>query len=267
MRWNAFFYGFMALVTITFLPKLFFSDTSLYTDLLTLRVLLFIGSPVKLLFLMLGFVFSIRCLKYFDTGNPVRASWLFLGFGFFFFFAGQLILSWYQLVLFISTPYPSQADLFFIIGTICMIISLTRFIFAYRSVGYPVGTARQISTVIAILTVLFGIFGYFILQPIAEQSRPGLELILNTAYPILDFILLFPTVILFLATLSFRGGEIWKIWMSILTGFIYFSAGDILFAYMTLGFDFLDPLVDLMFIFGYILGARGCYYQYNMLTK
>jgi hypothetical protein len=96
---------------------------------------------------------------------------------------------------------------------------------------------------------------------------PALEKFLNVLYPMMDFLLLIPTALLIRITLRFRGGEVWKVWLALLAGFVFLSFGDILFSYLqALGHQKLDPLVDAMYILAYGLLAKGLLYQRELLS-
>jgi hypothetical protein len=107
-----------------------------------------------------------------------------------------------------------------------------------------------------------------ILRPVVQATSPGLEKFLNIAYPVLDFVVLIPAVLLLLITLRFRGGEVGRIWLAILVGFVFSCLGDILFAYLAgLAQQHLDPVVDAIYILSYACLARGVMYQYELLTS
>ena len=266
--WNLLYTFFLVLLAAAFLPKLFLADSTLYTEILTLKVILLIGTPAKLIFLFLGFIFARQCMTYFEEGNPSRPAWMMMTAGLLFFFLGQSVLAYYQLIRHVATPYPSLADLFFLLGTVFLVTALTLFILSYFRAGYPTGTRIEtlITSVIA-AGLLVGLV-YGVLGPILGAPQPSTELFLNLAYPILDFLLLIPTFILLRVAFRLRGGKLWKVWIFILVGILCFLTGDILFAYFaTLDKAFLDPILDLAFAYGYILVSRGVLYQLELLRE
>jgi hypothetical protein len=114
--------------------------------------------------------------------------------------------------------------------------------------------------------VVAALAAYPMLKPVVAAPAPALEMFLNVAYPILDLALLVPVVILLRIAIRFRGGEVWKVWAGLLTGFLLSCAADVLFAYFTAsGHESLDPLSDVLFILSYAALARGALGQYQLL--
>ena len=124
--WNAIFFLSISVITLVFLPKLFIPGSFIYQELLTLKVVLFIGAPIKILFLFLASFFSFSCVLKFTGDNPVRPAWVVMTTGLFFCFLGQCVLGYYQLFLSIPTPFPSGADLFFLTGSFFLIVHGTK---------------------------------------------------------------------------------------------------------------------------------------------
>jgi hypothetical protein len=106
-----------------------------------------------------------------------------------------------------------------------------------------------------------------LLRPILAADAPTLEKTLNVLYPVLDLVLLVPTVILLRLTLRFGRGPVGRIWMMLLAGFLFLCVGDVLFSYLqALGQTALDPLVDAMYILSYGSLAGGALRQLQVLT-
>jgi hypothetical protein len=102
-------------------------------------------------------------------------------------------------------------------------------------------------------------------RPILSSEAPLLERVLNVFYPVVDCILLVPAALLLKMALSMRGGSLWKVWMTLLLGFVFLALGDIGFAFFTtLGKSALDPLLDLAFAWSYILIARAVVTQHSI---
>jgi hypothetical protein len=61
---------------------------------------------------------------------------------------------------------------------------------------------------------------------------------------------------------------VWKIRAALLVGFLFLTAGDILFAYFTsIQTTALDPPIDLMFLVGYFFAACGMKLEHEPLTE
>jgi hypothetical protein len=257
----------MALMGAIFLPKLVRPDAEIYRDVLTPEAILFIAAPIKLLFLSIAAIYASRSTASFESGNPVRSAWLLLACGLWAYVAAQSVLAYYQLVLGLSAPFPSIADLFFVPATILLAVSLFFFVRVYKSVGFEVAEAFEVGVVIFFILSLLAVFFLVVGRPVLASDAPWAERALNIAYPLLDSILLVPAVLLLKMALSMRGGSLWKVWMALLLGFVFLAAGDILFAFFTtLGKSALDPLLDVAFAWSYILIARALVTQHGILS-
>jgi hypothetical protein len=105
-----------------------------------------------------------------------------------------------------------------------------------------------------------------LLWPTATAPTHLYETALNLAYPVLDLALVVPLVLLVRVTMALRGGAVARVWTSILLGFAFMCAGDILFAYFSaLGRVGLDPYVHATYILSYGLVAAGARRQHALL--
>jgi len=265
--WNFLFCFFLLLIAVTFLPKLVLADSPLYSDILTLRVILLIGSPTKLLFLAVATAMGWRCYMAFERGNPVRPAWLLMALGTGCFFLGQSVLAWYQIIRYPApTPYPSLGDPLFLAGSGCFILALGNFIRAYGRAGLPIGSRLSVATVIAVLGLILSGLAVGVLLPIWSGAEWTTGTLLDTAYVFLDFVLLIPGLLLVRTVFMLRGGLLWRVWVSLVVGFVCLAAGDIFAAYFSLtGNELLDPILDLLFAYGYIFIALGTRQQALLL--
>jgi hypothetical protein len=180
-----------------------------------------------------------------------------------FYSLGQATLVMYQTLTGVS-PFPSIADLWFVVAYPLLIAALVMFIAAYGQSGFPIGGIVRAGS----LTLLAGIaVAWILVIPIIRTPAPRLETFLNAAYPLLDLLLLVPAVVLFMITIRFRGGAVWRIWAALLSGIIFTIVGDIGFAWFsTLGYQSIDPLVHAMYILGYGSIALGTSVQYRLVA-
>lgn len=221
----------------------------------------------KLPFLLLGTVYAWRNTRRFEAGNPARLGWVLLFGGLLSFTLAQLSLCFYELFLGDKVPFPSVGDVFFLLGYPLLTASLFAFLRSYAAAGFPIGGAGE-RWLLAAVTI-FGcvLIGVPILRPIVAAPAPALEKFLNLAYPVLDFILLLPTVLLLRITVRFRGGAVWKTWLALLGGVVFTFAGDSAFAYLqALGETRFLRLVDILYVLSFGWIARGVLYQHEMLS-
>jgi hypothetical protein len=257
----------VACIGVLLLAQQLGRDTYVFTHVLTDRVMSPLVALCKLACQMLGCVYAARCAARYDKGTPVRSAWLLASGWLGCFFVGQAILSTYTAVLRVDSPVPSAADLFFFAGYACLIVAILRFISAYRASGFPVGSVREYGLVVAGATLVFALAGYGLLVPIALGPTPLVERLINLGYPVLDMVVLVPTLVLLRITVRFKGGRVWTVWAALLTCIVFSAAGDILFADTSAeNVARMGPLVDLLFVTSYLFGAHGTRLQYQLLA-
>ena len=246
------------LMAILYLGRLVFASASHYD-----RALLIAGGWIKLLALVVAAVFAIRSTVLLGGGNPARVPWGMLAGGLGALALGQATLVYFQTFRHIS-PFPSIADVWFVIAYPLLVAGVIAFIVASARSGFPMrGTG--------VMFVLFGaaaIAGAWpILRPIVTSSDALLPKTLNVLYPALDLVLLVPVIFLLVITSRFRGGTVWRVWCAMLAGFVFTAVGDILFAYFsTLGLSSLDPAVHAMYLVAYGGLAVGAMEQRRLLA-
>jgi diguanylate cyclase len=241
-----------------FVGQAVWPHAELFRSLLTEAVLLRLGSSTKLLLLGLAWHQSARCVRSLESENPARTPWRLFSLGLLGFFLGQAVLSAYQVGLGAS-PYPSLGDIFFMAAYPLLVLAAFGFVRAYREAGYPVGSRREHVLTGALLASVFLVVGVRLLGPVVAQPGPWLERFLTAAYPVFDFVLLVPILILLRITAPFRGGQVFTAWSLVLLGIVGLCAGDILYAHFTvMDREVLGPLVDATYLLAYlgiVLGA------------
>jgi hypothetical protein len=232
-------------------------QSGLFQNLLTDVVLLRAAAVCKLASLVLAFVHAEQTTRRLEPGNPARAAWRFLALAMAAFALAQLVLSSYQIATGVS-PFPSVGDVFFLAAYPLLITSFGRFIRAYRETGFPVGSAGQHGAIAGVVALLCLLVAVPILRPVVAAPSTPVELFLNVAYPVLDFVLLVPLFILLRVAWPFRGGPIFRAWALLLGGVVSMCAGDLLFAWFSLlGATHLDPLTHGSYLVGYVCLAWG----------
>ncbi|HEX9732603.1 MAG TPA: hypothetical protein VGG06_11535 [Thermoanaerobaculia bacterium] len=233
-----------------------------YAELLGEPVRTAVGGPAKLFFLLLAAAFAARSARRFSPRSPARTAWLLLAVGLLLYSCGQLTLVVYQLVLAVSSPFPSLADAFFIPAACVLIAALICLLQVYRRSGLPFDAKRDFGWVGAGSLLVLGTVVAFVLRPVVASSTGGLGLLLNLAYPISDLALLVPSLILLRVSWRLRGGSVAKVWLALVVGFVAIAAGDVAFAYFSeMGVGGLDSVIDLLFLAGYMSIARGALAQ------
>ena len=251
-----------------FLGKPLWQDSAVYSSVFTPGVLIWVGVLSKLALLAVGVALGYGSARRFERGNPIRPAWMLLATGLLAFLLGQLSLAPYQLFLNTPVPFPSVADVFFLIAYPFLTVAVAAFVSGYGKAGFPLGSAGERWGIAVVVVLVCAALGYAVLAPIVRAEIPPIEKVLNTTYPVLDFILLIPTFVLLRITLRMRGGQVGRIWLMLLAGFVFVCVGDTLFAYLSsLGFAQLDPVVDALYILAYAFLARGTVRQHELLTS
>ncbi len=254
-------------ISALFLSRLLVKDARLFTAIANDRVLNAIASVCKLVALLGGAIAGWVSARSFDDRSVIRSAWGLTAAWLACFFTGQLVLSFYEDLIGLTPPVPSAGDLFFLVGYVFAIAAVIRFIQAYRASGFPLGQARDHLLVALGVTVLFALVGVRVLVPMVLAPEPILRRCLNVGYPLLDFILVCPTLVLLRITLPFRGGRVWAIWAALLAGIAFFTSGDVLSADVTpLAAEGVPTLVHLLFILGYGYCGYGAFLQYELVA-
>jgi diguanylate cyclase len=265
-RLDAIFAALMLVVAVLFLPRMFLQDTVVFGQVLSDQVVLVIGSVVKLAFLLVAALLAGRIVPHFSPGNRARPAWRLMQLGFGTYFLGQVTLSSLNIML-DKPPFPSPADALFTLGMLFLIASLAVFVSAYLREGLVDSPTGVAATAVA-LVLAAGVFDFWLLTPIVRGQGPVLETVVNVAYPALDSVVLVLAAVLLRITLRFRGGSLWKVWFTLLCGFVFLCAADISYAYLaTKGMSSLDPIMDVLFVWSYALLARGTLYQHELLAE
>jgi hypothetical protein len=244
-------------VTVLYVGRAALGPVGIYATFLNDGVLVRLAGLAKLALLVLAYVHAQATAGRLDADNPARRPWWLLALAMGAFSLGQAVLTSYQLVRG-KSPFPSVGDVFFVASYPLLIASFLGFIRTYREAGYPVGTAGEHTLIAAAVAVLAGVVAVPILRPVFATEGTPIELFLNAAYPILDFVLLVPMIILVRVAWPFRGGAIFRAWAALLGGVVAICAGDLLFAWFSmLGETHLDPLLHGAYLIGYVCFALG----------
>jgi len=244
-----------------------FPSSGLYTDVLTPHAIVVLASTLKLAYLLAGAAFAFGCRDRLEAGNAARPAWFLLSLGLLATFAGQLCLAPFQLVR-NETPFPSVADIFFVLSYPLLIAALLVLLRAYREAGFPTGSvAERVGTLAAVGAAAL-VVAVTILPPVAAAGGELLDRMLTVAYPVLDLVLLLPLALLLRVALRLRGSRAGEVWLLLLGGIVFLCAGDACFAYFqSLGEVHLDPYVHGTYLLAYGLMAGGAHRQLELLKS
>ncbi len=158
-----------------------------------------------------------------------RQVWGLVTLGLLLWATAEAIWAFYELVLNIETPYPSVADLFWLVGYIPLYLAL---LIRYRSFQAIPSTTRQRWIVLVFIALYSSLLILYVIKPILESFDPTrlLESLVNIAYPLADWgLLILALVIIF----SLEAGRFSMVWRLFGAGLILTTTADIFFFYAT----------------------------------
>jgi hypothetical protein len=178
--------------------------------------------------------------------------WFSLMLGVLFWFLSEVAWSIYPLLLQISTPYPSVADAFGIVGYFPILVGLSLQVSPFMEAF----EARHVLLALFVAAVL-GFLGLFLLLPLVAVGETFSVLVVSCAYPVLDMITLFvaiPTL------LVFAKGTFWKPFLFLVLGIVLALSAHLLSAWTTSnGTYYSGHPLELLFDWGYLSAALGFY--------
>jgi PAS domain S-box-containing protein len=190
---------------------------------------------------------------YRKQNNKERYFWLLLGIGCFFYLIAYIFWGYYQIILQVVTPYPSWADLFWLMASGIFLIALIYQMKVIRST-YPM--ISFVFNIAIFMTMAISLSGHFIFQRILSNDTEAS--LVSLVYPILDLGLLFATVGLYLV---FREYSSPRVLLIIICGFCFLISADTVYTYFSLRGtyvmgSFIEPLWTLTVL---LVGLAGLY--------
>ena len=250
-------------------PKLHFSSVlmiSLVTVTLIWAIPYFLGPNIAtissdLTYIPLTTVLTITALFQVSQTykkNKENLIWIIFAIFAIFYNIAQHIWSVNELIL-DQKPFPSIADIAFLIDTICLVVF---FIFYIKSLKQNVSKKMW---VMAILPsggiILFSMYSY----TISNTAENIINQILLFSYPFLDSIALVPSLIGIM--LWFKNKMNFAVFL-ICSSMIPLTVGDILFQITTQnGITYSGSIPDLFYYNQIVLLIFGVYYLANIITK
>jgi len=210
--------------------------------------------PVTGMLVVLSIVISLRFRR---SGNHGKAWLFFLGTTISWFIA-ETLWTVYELVYDVN-PFPSLADIFFIIGYPLIFCFLMYYL-------KPVRKAASRNIVIGSILVSIAILIPSIYMTYNFDPKVSLfENILATSYPVADSIILIPALV---GVFLFFKGEVNLTWSLICLGIILQSVGDTSFQFATFtNTYYTGHPSDIVFLWSYLLFSFGVYDHIKIFKK
>jgi hypothetical protein len=197
---------------------------------------------------------GINIAKSFTLKSVLGKSILLISLGMLSWGIGALIWLYYNLASQTEVPYPSLAD----IGFLLMIpLSAYGLFLLLRNIKITIDAISMLKIVILPLLVFILTYRIFILGKLAENVST-LQKIFNILYPLGDAIFLSLTIVILSLI---RGGKLFKPIGIICFGFIIEAIADFSFSWTTsIGTYYSGNWVDILFAFGFCAIGAGIYY-------
>jgi len=179
-------------------------------------------------------------------------AWLYFTLGLFFWFVGEAVWAGYTLVLGVELPYPSIADVFWMVGYFPLFMGLFSYIKLFRDAI----TWKKLAATLAV-TVVFTSVSMSLLVPLIFGAKEDLAIkILNFAYPVMDLVLF---AVAHLGLLIFWKGKIGKSWLLISLAIATATCADVFFSYATFKGVYYSGHMDALYDIAYLLFIMAFY--------
>jgi len=180
-------------------------------------------------------------------------AWLYLGVGLLLWLLGEILWTVYAIVFAVEIPYPSIADLFWVLGYVPIAGFLIAYLLLFREkVSSKMIAAAGVGALTAAVLVFLVLIG-----PVFQAGTDPVTQFFNVAYPTLDLVLLAVSLV---GLFAFQRENLARFWIWFNLGFILMAVGDVLFSYSTaLGFYYAGHPLDLFYYFGYFSILVGLY--------
>lgn len=199
-----------------------------------------------------------------DAFNPARIPWLLISLGFGAFAVGEAVDAYYEIVG-TNRPFPSWLDAVFLGAYALIGLAFVSFVRTYLRSELS-GDARRHRLPTLAFAAAMAASGVAVVWVLLADDGPLAARVVGAAYPALDLVALVPAFLLLRITLEFRGGALWRVWASILAGFVVTCAADFVFAYFTVrGIDGQDPLMEALYLVAYAAFLRGSRLQEGLV--
>lgn len=181
---------------------------------------------------------------------------------------GETLFFMFQFVWHID-PYPSVADIFYLLGYPLIFAGLTKEMLIHK-VELHNFNKLYFTLVVLILVGLAVIVSYFGVVLAYDSAEPFMSNAISIAYGINDLILIVPGLFILKIALDYKGGKLYNTWILILVAMLCMLGGDILFAIFKKQYeDLLWPytLIDIGYVSCYLLFTYSFFYTASTIRE
>jgi hypothetical protein len=200
-------------------------------------------------------VLGFLAARAYGFSTPKGKALLLLAFGFFFWFIGEVLYFVLDLIL-EQSPFPSLADVYYIIGYPLLFIGLVM-----KAKVSPIKWTKQKTIIMLIYSLILDpIVLYFGVFKVYDSSVGIVQNFTSIFYGVGDLILLATSLAVLLKIIEYKQGKLFLPWLLILIGFFLTLIADILFTQFFTEYN-EDNLffrnMDLLWILSYLAIGFG----------
>jgi len=221
----------------------------------------FPGTPLIVLFInamsvfvaWLAFIAHFRLWLFFSKNSPELAkAWRFIVVGFALWLLGEAVYAFFQIILNVELPYPSLADIPWLLGYAGFIAGM----WLARPQKSYIETPVAERVFVWGIGLIFAMFVIVMVLPDIMASGAGpLEQMISFAYPVGDVLLAVSALALFLRFSRHSTGLVWCL---IAFGFMVFSGADLWFSSLTAqGSYYVGHPLDYIYAAAYVVQFLG----------
>lgn len=212
----------------------------------------YFGFALGVFTIILGIIGFLKSKAWGSFESYIGKVVIFLSLGFMFWGIGSIIIAYYNIFLSQAYPYPSIADLFYIISWPLWLVAIS---YLSKAIGiklqFKTFKNKLISFLVFIVTILIS---YYLLFPLARggfyiQTDDLLRLFFDFAYPLGDMLIITSSILLFVSSINYLGGLFKYPILFIIFGFFLNYTSDILFSYFnTVGIYHVGGWIDMLYL-------------------
>ena len=207
-----------------------------------------------------AFIFGFLSYRMHGLKSIQGKALLFLSLGVLFWFFGESIWAYYEIVLGIEAPIASFADLAWLVGYPLFAAGL---FCEWKITRMPL-TANRKTAMLLLIIVAFCIAGWFGIAPTIASNEMGLtEKTVMVLYVIGDLLLIIGCMAVMI---SFYGSIFARQWSILTAAIIVSGVADILYAYLSVSYT-TGSWIDLLWNIDYMLMAFGFFYYRQSIKE
>lgn len=217
---------------------------------------------------IISVISGLAALKIFHLSSKEGVVLALLTAGLACFTLGELIFFYFQYIA-ETDPFPSVADVFFILGYPLIFWALVKEV-KHNKVSWRDFSKKMLALIILFCLALTAFVAYFGIYLAYDADATLIENVVAMAYPVGDLILIVPIFLILKVAVDFKGGKLFYSWMMIFIALLGLLAGDILFAIFYDQYSeaiFPYTLIDFTWVAMYLLFAYSFYFTTQTIRQ